>query len=137
LRRTRFAPTADPLAVPEKIFQRQVEQLAVTLGWAYYHTFNSYRSVQGFPDLVLVNETQRRTVFAELKSEKGKPTSKQLEWLRVLAAAGNEAYLWRPSDFDGIVRVLRRRTAEPDARAECPETALAFDSGALGGEQGF
>ena len=92
--------------INETAFQKQVEQLASALGWNYYHTFNAYRSVAGFPDLVLVSEQQRRTVFAELKSEKGKPTKKQREWLRVLAAAGEETYLWRPSDWEDIVKVL-------------------------------
>lgn len=94
--------------ITEKVFQKQVEQLAKTLGWTYYHTFNSYRSVSGFPDLVMVNTAQRRVVFAELKSDTGKLSDKQREWIDNLTAAGAEAYVWYPGDWDEIVRILQR-----------------------------
>ena len=46
-----------------------VVDLARTLGWRVYHTYDSRRSQPGFPDLVLVRE---RILFLELKSETGK-----------------------------------------------------------------
>ncbi len=97
-----------PQALPkitEKTFQAQVEQLARTLGWLCYHTWNSIHSAKGFPDLVLV---KHRVIFAELKrSETGKLTADQQMWIDALKAANQEVYVWRPRDWDQIVRILR------------------------------
>lgn len=89
--------------INEKTFQRQIEDLCKTFGWKYYHTFNSQFSVSGFPDLVMVRE---RVVYAELKSDTGKVSVKQQEWIDALRAAGEEAYIWFPKDFDEAARVL-------------------------------
>ena len=101
----------------EKEFQDQVVELAQTLGWLVYHTYDSRKSVPGFPDLVMVRNGS--LLFAELKSEKGKVTPEQREWLfelggvsvipdnRSSAAWTYEVRLWRPSDWDEIVEVLR------------------------------
>src|SRR5437867_2540828 len=71
--------------------------LAHMLGFKLvYHTYRPLKSAAGFPDYVLARE---RVIFAELKTEKGKPSEFQREWLGGLRAAGAEAYLWRPSDF--------------------------------------
>ena len=88
----------------EKQFQAQVVELAQTLGWLVYHTYDSRRSVPGFPDLVMVRNGVIH--FAELKSEKGKLTPEQRLWLTELGR-GRVVYLWRPSDWDEIVEVLR------------------------------
>jgi hypothetical protein len=93
----------------ERDWQRQVVQLAQQLGWRVYHTHDSRRSAEGFPDLVLVRD---RVVFAELKREPRVAvpvTAEQREWLAAIDGAGCEAYLWRPSDLDDVARVLSRR----------------------------
>ena len=72
-------------------------------GWMVYHTYDSRRSEEGFPDLVLLRE---RLVFVELKREGEEPTKAQQVWLGKLWQAGYEAYLWRPSDEDEVARVL-------------------------------
>lgn len=82
------------------------KSLAKQTGWLTYHTLRSKGSRSGFPDRTLVRE---RVVFAELKSETGRPTDEQREWLTALAKAGAEVYLWRPSDLDDIGRVLGHR----------------------------
>lgn len=90
----------------EASFQAQVVKLAKLLGWRHYHTHDSRRSPGGFPDLVLVKKG-RLVIYAELKSDTGKPTEEQTSWLDDLrAAAGLHVYLWRPSDFPEIVRIL-------------------------------
>ena len=94
----------DQLAITEKQFEAQVRQMAKMFGWLYYHTFLSKWSSAGFPDCVFVRE---RVIYAELKSETGQPTPEQYEWLEALADAGQEVYLWRPSDFDEVARILR------------------------------
>ena len=59
---------------------------------------------KGFPDLVLVRD---RLIFAELKRQNGKPDPNQEKWLTALRTAGNETYVWRPSDRDALLRVLQ------------------------------
>ncbi len=105
--------------IGEEAFQSQVIDLARALGWRVAH-FRPTRiqrkdgSVRyatpvqadgtGFPDLVLCNG--RRVVFAELKSARGKVSPEQGAWLLGLGDAGQEAFLWRPADWDAIEAVL-------------------------------
>lgn len=101
-------------------------------GWMHYHTHDSRRSAEGFPDLVLVRGDQ--LIFAELKSEKGKTTPAQDTWLMALenvattshqqagaileewGGVGSEpcshapvlhVFIWRPSDWTSIEQVLK------------------------------
>lgn len=91
---------------PEVELLAKVKELAEYTGWMVYHTYDSRRSDEGFPDLVLVKD---RVIFAELKSEKGKLSPKQLEWIGGLRdLAGAAVCVWRPSDFDEIARVLQQ-----------------------------
>jgi hypothetical protein len=92
----------------ERIFQQVITEAARLGGWLVYHTHDSRRSEPGFPDLVLVRD---RVVFAELKTEKAKPTPEQLQWLERLEQAGAEVHLWRPQYWPQIERVLVRRAA--------------------------
>jgi hypothetical protein len=98
--------------VTEKEFERQVKQLAATFGFSYYHTWRSIHSAAGFPDCCLAKPG--RLIFIELKSEKGKLSDKQREWLDVLEAAGAETYVFRPSQFEEVVAILRREKEEPN-----------------------
>jgi len=89
----------------EKEFLQQVRDLAKLCGWLTYHTYDSRRSPEGFPDLVLVRGNQ--IVFTELKSEKGKLRPEQRMWLDALEKVCNvEVYLWRPHNWDEIVERL-------------------------------
>jgi hypothetical protein len=91
--------------ITEKQFTQQVIELAQLFGWRVYHTWLSVKSASGFPDLCLVRGN--RLIFAELKSDRGVLTSAQKEWLEALKQTSAEVYLWRPSDFDMIVELLR------------------------------
>ena len=94
-------------AVTEKEFQQQVVALARVCGWRTYYTHDSRRSPFGFPDLCMVRPP--RLIMAELKSERGKLSPQQIEWLADLRCIyAVEVYLWRPSDFDDIVAALAR-----------------------------
>ena len=111
------------LKVNENDFQQQVIELAQYLGYRVAH-FRGVRvqrkddsvyyqtPVQadgaGWPDLVLVRRS--RIVYAELKSETGRLSPEQDEWLEALAAAGGECWVWRPSDWQEIQDVLTRET---------------------------
>jgi hypothetical protein len=110
---TRQAPFPQ---ITEKEFMGQVLDLARMFGWRVAHfrpalTSRGWRTpVQadgaGFPDLLMARGS--RLVAAELKREKGSATTPDQDaWLAALAAAGCEAFLWRPSDFDLIVATLR------------------------------
>ena len=100
MERTKIPP------MTEKEFLQQVRDLAKLCGWLVYHTHDSRRSPEGFPDLVLVRND--KVIFAELKSKKGRTTSAQEMWLKALEKVpGVDVYLWRPSDWDRIVDVLR------------------------------
>jgi hypothetical protein len=59
---------------------------------------------EGWVDLVLV---RNRVIHAELKSESGRASDKQVEWFDRLKKAGAEVYLWRPSDWPEIEKVLK------------------------------
>lgn len=108
----------------ESYFQSQVIMLAKLHGWLVMHT----RAVEirpgvwktpltghpGFPDLVLCHKS-RGVIFAELKTEKGKLSDMQEVWLRTLADAGMETYVWRPKDIPLISNTLAGRH-DPDYR---------------------
>jgi hypothetical protein len=83
----------------EVTLQARVVAHARTLGWLVYHTYDSRRSQPGFPDLVLVHETQGRLLYRELKTQRGRIRPEQLAWLRALGRAGQDAAVWRPLDL--------------------------------------
>ena len=115
--------------IKEEDFFQQILDLAHIFGWRVAHfrparTKNGWRTAvagdgAGFPDVVMVKSP--RLIFAELKSEKGKLTPEQEEWLDGLGSCGDavrqlghlvdkegvEVYLWRPSDLDNIIDILR------------------------------
>ena len=106
-------------------------QPAMDLPGLWFHAMIAYRSEPGWPDVFLVRRRDRRIVFAELKTDKptSKLTPRQAQVMELLQAvtsdprallAGHgvpddvlaqlvtvEAYVWRPSDWDTIVEVLR------------------------------
>lgn len=106
----------------EAAFAVKVENLLTLYGWRWYHTYRSDRSVAGFPDYVALRGPE--LIVAELKTERGRVSAAQTEWLdawrkfgtavnelipanwRELGGAvqqpGVDVYLWRPSDLDAI-----------------------------------
>src|SRR5205823_7610491 len=93
------------VCIAEKPFMAAVIKIAKLRGWMLYHTHDSRRSTSGFPDLVLVRPP--RLIFAELKSQSGKPSMAQVEWLDALSGCGFEVHLWRPSDLERVAWILR------------------------------
>ena len=95
---------AAPLSqVSEADFQQTVIQLFRATGWRVYHNVNSKGSDPGWPDLQCLK--RGRLVFAELKTQRGRVTAEQEFILNELRGAGQETYLWRPSDWVEIERV--------------------------------
>ena len=98
-----LAALAPPLDVSERKFQGFVIDLLKLNSWDYYHTHDSRRSNSGFPDLACFRE---RSLFIELKTETGKLSPAQEKWQKILIAAGEKTYVFRPSDWPEIVRIL-------------------------------
>ena len=97
----------------ERDFQREVIKIAESLGWYVNHALpgkgrNKHLTLfigkRGFPDLVLCRPP--RLIFVELKSETGKVSTDQQEWLKALRACGVEVYVWRPSELERITGIL-------------------------------
>jgi hypothetical protein len=99
----------------EAEFQSQILQIAKLYGWKIHHDrpamskdgrwATHVEGDAGFPDLVLVHQ-RFGTIYAELKSEKGKLSPAQIEWIDTLNAAGAEVHVWRPHNLDLIVQRL-------------------------------
>ena len=105
--------------VSEAEFQRMVIDLAHLHHWRVAH----FRAAQkadgswvtpvaadgkGFPDLVMVRPTDKRVIFAELKSELGRLRPDQQAWISdLLRCPGVETYTWKPSDLPQVAKVLR------------------------------
>ncbi len=99
---------------PEADLQKMIIDLAHVRGWLVHAerpawTAKGYRTAiqgdAGFPDLVMVRE--KRTVYAELKSEQGRLSEEQAAWIAALQQAKNEVFVWHPSDWDEIVSILQ------------------------------
>ncbi len=96
--------------VSERAFRQAILDLCRYTGWKYYFSWTSIHSPAGFPDLVLVRGSE--LIAAELKSERGRVTPAQQQWLDALSAAGVEVAVWRPSDLDGAI--VARLTSPPE-----------------------
>ena len=90
----------------EEDFQNTILELGKLYGWLCYHTHDSRRSREGFPDLVLGRNGV--PLFAELKTDKGRVSNDQILWL--LATDG---VIWRPKHWDIIVKSLQDGRAYP------------------------
>jgi hypothetical protein len=99
--------------MPEREFQAEVIRIAKMLGWTHFHPYRSTKSPAGYPDLTLIRD---RVMFAELKTDTGRLTDAQKEWIRRLHQAGAEVHVWRPRDLQQIAETLARRT--PHQRPE-------------------
>ena len=106
-------------AVLEDDFKDTILRYAHLRHWMVHHdrparTKDGWRTAiqgdKGFPDVLLVRG--HRMVVAELKSENGRVTAEQEEWLAAFrdvsdAAPHVRAYVWRPSDWPEIEETLR------------------------------
>jgi len=90
----------------EAQFMASVVRYAELMGWRCYHTHDSRKSRAGFPDLVMVRRP--RVIFAELKAERGHTTKEQLAWLIALDQCGQEVYIWKPSQWKILEKILAR-----------------------------
>lgn len=92
-------------AISERDFARSVTDAAKLLGWRVQYHWSERHSPAGWPDLSLVRDG--RLIFAELKSERGRLSPAQISWLAELRKTKAEIYIWRPSNWDELIEVLR------------------------------
>ncbi len=96
----------------EDAFTAQVTALAAALGWKGYHTRDSRKSREGFPDWCFWRPARPgrrgRHFFAELKSDTGKLSPEQAQCIDELKGSGAEVYVWRPSLWHRLQAVLER-----------------------------
>lgn len=98
--------------ITERQLQEAIIELAQYCGWSCYHTYDSRRSAAGFPDLVLAR--RGKVIFAELKSESGKLSPAQAEWLIALDPKRDPleftnlgVFVWWPKDWiDGTIEKI-------------------------------
>lgn len=90
----------------EREWQEAVLELAGYYGWRHYHPFDSRRSVAGWPDLVLCRPPE--LLFVELKTDRGRISHDQVEWLALLSACAVETAVWRPRDLEAVHARLKR-----------------------------
>lgn len=88
--------------------------LASVFGWKVAHFPKSKVGVKnrwvtsvaydgkGWPDLFLVHPKSGRSLAREIKVGRDKPSDEQAAWIEWLRAAGVDAGVWRPSDWDRI-----------------------------------
>lgn len=98
--------------------QQAVTDLARVLKLDFYHPHDSRKSDPGYPDCTIIVRSvrhERRLIYAELKTQKARPTHHQARWLDSLSLVADESdglvdvFLWRPSHWsDGwIEKILR------------------------------
>lgn len=98
-------------AITESTFQKWVQKLMTQQGWLWYHAADNIprggwkaNIKPGFPDLVAVR--RGRLLIAELKTQTGKITDPQDDWLTALRTTGAEVHIWRPGDQQKIREIL-------------------------------
>jgi hypothetical protein len=91
----------------EKAFMAAVVRLAREHGYMVYHTWNSKKSPEGFPDLVCARAGSPLLAI-ETKTDAGQVTPAQAAWLEALAGCtGVVSEVWRPSMLSEVVERLR------------------------------
>lgn len=103
-------------AMTENELLQEVKKLAKLYHWKLAHfrpamTSKGWRTAiegnVGFPDVVLARQHPPGFITMELKSETGKLTSEQADWMITLRASGISAGVYKPSDLEIIARMLK------------------------------
>lgn len=93
------------LRISEAQWQSRVVDYATLRGWKSWHNADSRRTQAGVLDLMLIRPP--RLVFMELKAEHGRVRPEQARMVDLLRDCRVEAYIFRPSDWDQVMAVLR------------------------------
>ncbi len=123
----RLGPALPLEDLSEREWMAQGVQLAKTMGWKRYHTYRSDRSEPGWPDDALVRD---RLILIEWKTEKGKLSDAQKEWILALLNAQVEVYVCRPRHLEQLAEVLHFNSRTAGYQLHVP---LAVETRALCG----
>lgn len=101
----------DPRTCSENDLMVKTVEFARYCGWMAVHFGGNlhgraWYDATGFPDLLLIHAERNLTWFRELKSEKGKLSARQQQWIDHLIEAGANVDVWRPADWPDIVAAL-------------------------------
>ena len=98
-------PKMDELTY-EKDLQETIRQAAHLYGWKRYHTYDSRRSPEGFPDDVLVG--YGKLLFWEYKTSDGRISPAQRSWFEALSNVESppQVEIIRPADLDRCLELL-------------------------------
>lgn len=88
----------------EKQMQVALVRAAKQLGYLVYHAAYAIGSEPGFPDLTIVGKG--RFWMLELKGPKGRVSEAQEAWMAHLQAAGVDARIVWPTDYDTVMQEL-------------------------------
>ena len=106
-------------ALSEDEFRAQVNDVAEILGyqWMFVKPLRAAGGIwktptfgplgKGWPDTLYIHRRTGRTLYVEFKRELGKLEPDQERVIAFLRAAGLEAYLWRPSDLESVIEIMR------------------------------
>ena len=101
----------------EEQLQDSIIALAKLLGYLHYHTHDSRRSPEGFPDLVLVHKKTGILIFIECKSKSGTLSCSQGNWATALIKSSARYFILRPKDWaDGTVEAILKTGAKERTR---------------------
>ena len=107
------------LPLTEADWSRRVLDCAKLFHWRTAH-FRAAQTVKGWrtpvqgdgngwPDLVLLRPP--RLIVAELKSDTGRVSEEQSNWIAQLAEVpGLEVHIWRPSDWETVYTTLAKES---------------------------
>lgn len=118
--KTHPSASCKAVALTEKEFATQVEDLFAIFGWRWTHfrpawSAKGYRTpiqgYKGFPDYVAVRNGM--CLFIELKGERGKLSPDQAIWMAEFKSVASHslgvmAFVWKPSDLDESVMAILR-----------------------------
>lgn len=95
----------------EADFRRAVVRVAREAGWdVHWEVDSRFKPSSGFPDLVLGRlepaPVGARVKLRELKMDNTYLKPKQDDWRVILERAGLDHAVWRPRDWDAILREL-------------------------------
>lgn len=87
----------------EEDLMTRIQRICRDLKLLAYHTYDSRKSPPGYPDWHIVGRTA--SIFRECKTETGRTTEDQDEWIERLRAVGHDVDIWRPRDlFSGRIQ---------------------------------
>ena len=112
----------------EADFQKACIDAAHIYGWIVAHfrparTATGWRTAvqadgAGFPDLVLVHHRQKRVLFVEVKAQAKYLSLDQKMWASALTSTRAEWDLWKPNDWERILRILGGTSVSESATSE-------------------